>query len=100
MKRVCIKFLIVLITLFAIFTNDIQVKISEILIFSVVFIFVYNLFRYVNNYLKERRERQKFDLIIKTLQKYIDGKVPSKQLRTDKSDKNTRLTFKTTENDI
>ena len=100
MEKVCIKFLIVLITLLAIFTNDIQVKISEILIFSVVFIFVYNLFRYVNNYLKERRERQKFDLIIKTLQKYIDGKVPSKQLRTDKGDKNTRLTFKTTENDI
>ena len=64
----------VLITLTLFFTNDIQVKISEILISFAIFIFVYNLFFYIDKYLKARREKQKFDSIFNSLQKYIEWK--------------------------
>lgn len=64
----------VLITLTLFFTNDIQVKISEILISFAIFIFVYNLFFYIDKYLKARREKQKFDSIVNSLQKYIEWK--------------------------
>ena len=74
MEKVCIKFLMVLITLTLFFTNDIQVKISEILISFAIFIFVYNLFFYIDKYLKARREKQKFDSIANSLQKYIEWK--------------------------
>ena len=74
MEKVCIKFLMVLITLTLFFTNDIQVKISEILISFAIFIFVYNLFFYIDKYLKARREKQKFDSIVNSLQKYIEWK--------------------------
>ena len=74
MEKICIKFLMVLITLTLFFTNDIQVKISEILISFAIFIFVYNLFFYIDKYLKARREKQKFDSIVNSLQKYIEWK--------------------------
>ena len=74
MEKVCIEFLMVLITLTLFFTNDIQVKISEILISFAIFIFVYNLFFYIDKYLKARREKQKFDSIVNSLQKYIEWK--------------------------
>ena len=74
MEKVCIKFLMVLITLTLFFKNDIQVKISEILISFAIFIFVYNLFFYIDKYLKARREKQKFDSIVNSLQKYIEWK--------------------------
>ena len=74
MEKVCIKFLMVLITLTLFFTNDIQVKISEILISFAIFIFVYSLFFYIDKYLKARREKQKFDSIFNSLQKYIEWK--------------------------
>ena len=74
MEKVCIKFLMVLITLTLFFTNDIQVKISEILISFAIFIFVYNLFFYIDKYLKARRQKQKFDSIVNSLQKYIEWK--------------------------
>ena len=74
MEKVCINFLMVLITLTLFFTNDIQVKISEILISFAIFIFVYNLFFYIDKYLKARREKQKFDSIVNSLQKYIEWK--------------------------
>ena len=72
MEKICIKFLIVLLTLILLWTNDIQVKISDILISIAIFIFLYNLFFYIGKYIKVRRERQKFDLLIKSLEKCIE----------------------------
>ena len=72
MEKVCIKCLIVLLTLTLLYTKNIQI--SEILISIGIFIFLYNLFLYFNKYLKARRERQKFDVIVKSLQKYLKWK--------------------------
>ena len=72
MEKVCIKFLIVLLTWILLWTNDIQVKISDILISIAIFIFLYNLFFYIGKYIKVRRERQKFDLLIKSVEKCIE----------------------------
>ena len=72
MEKVCMRFSIVLLTLSLLYTNDIQI--SEILTSIGIFIILYNLFLYFDKYLKARRERQKFELIIKSLQKYIEWK--------------------------
>ena len=72
MEKVCIKFSIVLLTLTLLYTNDIQI--SEILISIGIFIFLYNFSLYFRKYLKARREKQKYDLIINSLQKYIEWK--------------------------
>ena len=72
MEKVCIKFLIVLLTLILLWTNDIQVKISDILISIAIFIFLYNLFFYIGKSIKVRRERQKLNLLIKSLEKCIE----------------------------
>ena len=72
MEKVCMKFSIILLTLSLLYTNDIQI--SEILISIGIFIFLYNLFLYFNKYLKLRRERQKFDVTVKSLQKYLEWK--------------------------
>ena len=72
MEKVCMKFSIILLTLRLLYTNDIQI--SEILISIGIFIFLYNLFLCFNKYLKARRERQKFDVIVKSLQKYLKWK--------------------------
>ena len=74
MEKVCIKFIIVLITLTVFLTNDIDFKISEILFSFAVFIFLYNLFFYLGKYLKVRRERQNYDLIVNPLEKYLEWK--------------------------
>ena len=74
MEKVCIKFFLVLISALLLWTNDIRVKISDILISIAIFIFFYNLSLYIDKYMKVRRQRQKFDLIIKSLQKCIEQK--------------------------
>ena len=74
MEKVCIKFLIVLLTLTLLWTNDIQVKISDILISIAIFISSYNLFFYIGKYIKLRRERQNFELMIKSLEKCLERK--------------------------
>ena len=74
MEKVCIKFLIVLLTLTLLWTNDIQVKISDILISIAIFISLYNLFFYIGKYIKLRRERQNFELMIKSLEKCLERK--------------------------
>ena len=72
MEKVCIIFLIVLLTLTLLWANDIQVKISDILFSFALFIFLYNLIFYIGKYIKVRKERQKFELIIKSLEKCIE----------------------------
>ena len=48
--------------------------ISEILISICIFIILYNLFFYLGKYLKARRERQNYDLIVNSLEKYLEWK--------------------------
>ena len=74
-------------TLTLLWTNDIRLAIFDILIAIVLFIILYNLHFYIGKYLKVRRERENLELIIESLQKCINDKISSKQLRTDKSDR-------------
>ena len=72
MEKVCITFLILLITLTTLWTNDIQVAVADILIAVFLFIFLYNLFFYIGKYIQVRRERKNFELIIKLLNQCIE----------------------------
>ena len=75
MKKVCINFFTLSMTLtllWLLWTNDIRLVIFDILIAIVLFLILYNLHFYIGNYIKVRKERQKFDLIIKSLEKCIE----------------------------
>ena len=59
-------------TLVLLWTNDIRLSIFDILIVIVLFIILYNLHFYIGKYLKVRKERQRFELIIKSLEKCLE----------------------------
>lgn len=59
-------------TLTLLWTNDIRLAIFDILIAIVLFIILYNLQFYIGKYLKVRKERQRFELIIKSLEKCLE----------------------------
>ena len=72
MKKVCINFFILSVTLALLWANDIRLAIFDILIAIVLFIILYNLHFYIGKYLKVRRERKNLELIIESLQKCIE----------------------------
>ena len=75
MKKVCINFFTLSMTLtllWLLWTNDIRLVIFDILIAIVLFLILYNLHFYIGKYIKVRKERQKFDLIVKSLEKCIE----------------------------
>lgn len=68
MEKVCILILIVIILL-TLWTNDIYITIFDISIFIFTFVAFYNISYYIGKYLQQRRERQNFELIIKSIEK-------------------------------
>ena len=64
MEKVCI-ILFILILLIIVTTCDI--KLTDLLIFIVLFITLYNLRLYIGKYLKKRKEKKQIDLLIKKL---------------------------------
>ena len=71
MEKVCIKFLIIFIVLILLLTNDIRITATDIIISIVTFIFLYKLLLCIGKYLKQRKERQQIDLLIKKLERCI-----------------------------
>ena len=74
MEKVCIKFLIIAIVLILVSTNDIQIKLTDVIIAIVLFIFLYNLFLIFGKYLKRRRERKDLEIILKNLENVLKKK--------------------------
>ena len=72
MEKVCIKFLIIFIVLILLLTNDIRITATDIIISIVTFIFLYKLLLCIGKYLKQRKERQQIDLLIKKLERCIE----------------------------
>ena len=68
MEKVCI-ILFILILLIIVTTCDI--KLTDLLIFIVLFITLYNLRLYIGKYLKKRKEKKQIDLLIKKLDRCI-----------------------------
>ena len=68
MEKVCI-ILFILILLIIVTTCDI--KLTDLLIFIVLFITLYNLRLYIGKYLKKRKEKKQIDLLIKKLDQCI-----------------------------
>ena len=70
MEKVCIiNIIIILILLIIVTTCDI--KLTDLLIFIVLFITLYNLRLYIGKYLKKRKEKKQIDLLIKKLDRCI-----------------------------
>ena len=68
MEKVCI-ILFILILLIIVTTCDI--KLTDLLIFIVLLITLYNLRLYIGKYLKKRKEKKQIDLLIKKLDRCI-----------------------------
>ena len=71
MEKVCIIFLMLLITM-TLWTNDIRITIADVLISIFLFIILYNIFFYVGKYIKVRRERKDFEMIMNSLKECIE----------------------------
>ena len=71
MEKVCIIFLMLLITM-TLWTNDIRITIADVLISIFLFIVLYNIFFYVGKYIKVRRERKDFEMIMNSLKECIE----------------------------
>ena len=71
MEKVCIIFLMLLITM-TLWTNDIRITIADVLISIFLFIILYTIFFYVGKYIKVRRERKDFEMIMNSLKECIE----------------------------
>ena len=68
MEKVCI---ILFILILLIIVTTCNIKLTDLLIFIVLFITLYNLRLYIGKYLKKRKEKKQIDLLIKKLDRCI-----------------------------
>lgn len=80
--KVCIIFIIAAV-FHLLWTNDIYITTFDILIFLSIFFISYIASFCIDKYLRQRRERKNFELIIQRLTEKIQNNVPSEQLHTD-----------------
>ena len=80
--KVCIIFIIAAV-FYLLWRNDIYITTFDILIFLSIFFISYIASSYIGKYLRQRRERKNFELIIQRLTEKIQNNVPSEQLHTD-----------------
>ena len=85
MRKVCIlMFLILFGVLIMIMTSNMNIYFTDILMFIFLTCIVNRIFFYIGKYIKLRRERDEFDLIIRKIEERLNvRKISSEQLRTD-----------------